>query len=516
MQCSQCGSLLETKTQFCPVCGKNQSPSEDKLVSKSFAVAPNPVSAVPGHRQKSNLPQPGDTFGGRYRIEKYLGLGSLCNAFLCRDIQAGNREVVLKILHARKAAESGMVENFHFLAESVAKYDHPGIAKIFHTGSYDGFAFYAMEWVSGIPLRLWLMERLNFENRVLPGLGMIRALLEIFEVIHERGCYGCLKPENVFVTLNGPVVMDFGVVGFLIPQEFEFNSYARRYLPYMAPELRQDWSNLLPHSDYYSLGALLYEILVGRAPAAQLRLPSELSPLFGLESDEVILKSMASKPMDRFGTLHSFKLAVESLQNTLLNARPPEGMVGLPPAIPIQTNRTHLDVTNDAQSVLNPEASFSIPVVTPTRPITPPETHQAPPPTYRPQVASDFSYEDEELDSGTRTVFMPRLVPEDDGRVLSNHPALPDRSAEEAHANRRFNTPPTPLPEPAFESLRSDSYSGRELFPEEGWDSNTPRKALEDWEVDADPVPLWLWTLIAFGGIGLVAVSAYFGLVIKQ
>ena len=64
--------------------------------------------------------------------------------------------------------------------------------------------------------------------------------------------------------------MDFGVVGFLSPQEFEFNSYARRYLPYMAPELRQDWSNLLPHSDFYSLGAMLYEILVGRVPAPQL------------------------------------------------------------------------------------------------------------------------------------------------------------------------------------------------------------------------------------------------------
>src|SRR5690606_15724731 len=161
--------------------------------------------------------------------------------------------------------------------------------------------------------------------------------------------YGCLKPENVFITLNGPVVMDFGVVGFLSPQEFEFNSYARRYLPYMAPEVRQDWGNLLPHSDYFSLGAILYEIMVGRAPAPQLRLPSELSRYFGIESDEIILKSMASKPLDRFGTVEAFKQAVMSLQASLLNAVSPEGFPGLTPAA---SSRTSLPM--DVDSVTAP------------------------------------------------------------------------------------------------------------------------------------------------------------------
>ena len=127
----------------------------------------------------------------------------MCNSYLCRDLSAkagaAGQEVVLKVMHARKAAEAGLAESFLFLAESVAKYDHRGIARIYDSGSHDGAPYFAMEWVGGVPLRLWLMERLNFENRVLPGLGIIISLLDTFEAIHERGCYGCLKPENVFV-----------------------------------------------------------------------------------------------------------------------------------------------------------------------------------------------------------------------------------------------------------------------------------------------------------------------------
>jgi len=508
------------------------------------------ATGVPVVSSKAGLPQPGDTYAGRYRVEKYLGLGSLCNAYLCRDPGFGNREVVLKIMHARKAAESGMAESFLFLAESVSKYDHKGIAKILEFGRHEGAPYYTMEWISGTPLRLWLMERLNFENRVLPGLGIIRSLLEIFEVIQERGCYGCLKPENVFITLNGPVVMDFGVVGFLSPQEFEFNSYARRYLPYMAPELRQDWSNLLPHSDYYSLGALLYEILVGRAPAPQLRLPSELSRIFGIEADEIILKSMAPKPLDRFGTLEAFKHAVESLQATLIHARPPEGMAGLPPAQPAAAGLSHLDITNDVQSVHNPDLTFTAPEG--GRPLAPsprPNRFEQPPaptapmspmapmpmregPWAREPVAGipgandpfaeakspqrEDRFPDGDNDAGARTVFIPNPSHEEGERTLSNFANLSDRSVEEAHSQRRFANPITPLPEAIQDesvppgqvaSLHVQSAKARESL------TGDPAPADAEWkEAEAARVPAWLWVLIGLMGSGLLILSAYLGM----
>jgi serine/threonine protein kinase len=186
----------------------------------------------------------------------------------------------------------------------------------------DGEAYYVMERLQGQPLRAWLLERLTFANRVPPGLAHLRRLIAVFRDVQERGCYGVVKPENVFLDpARGPVLTDFGVPGFLSPQEFEFNAYARRYLPYMAPELRRDWSNLLPQSDGYSLGGLLYEILVGRPPSAPLKiLPSEASSLFGVEADEVVLQAMAPNPFDRFSSLEDLDAAVARLEKDLKGA----------------------------------------------------------------------------------------------------------------------------------------------------------------------------------------------------
>ena len=516
MQCRECGASIASNVAFCPNCGVRQSvaaPAAPAPVAPAPAAAPAPPAKAPIRPQskplvsqdaagqavarpsKAVLPQAGETFANRYRVEKYLGLGALCNSYLCRDLSAksgaANQEVVLKVMHARKAAEAGLPESFLFLAESVAKYDYKGIARIYDSGRHDGAPYYAMEWVGGVPLRLWLMERLKFENRVLPGLGIIVALLDTFEIVHERGCYGCLKPENVFITLNGPVITDFGVVGFLTSQEFEFNSYARRYLPYMAPEIRQDWGNLLPHSDFYSIGAILYEILVGRAPAAQLRLPSELSSIFGIEADEIILKSMAASPLDRFATVEAFKHAVLALQSSLLNARPPEAVPGLPAsAVPGSGPRAHsfLDRTSDISTLHNPDEAFDDPD------------------SSREMVAPGVDAE------GERTLFQPGQPRSEEGegeRALSAFAGLGGRIVEEAHTQRRFAHPPQPVPPGPEGHVASPARAWEDLEPE----TNAAAKpsGIPE-EEDADPVPAWLWISIALAGSCMVVLSAYFGL----
>ena len=475
------------------------------------AQAASPQAAKPA---KANLPQAGDVFANRYRIEKFLGLGSLCNSYLCREVEAagagrpagtGNREVVLKVMHARKAAEAGLAGSFQFLAQSVAQYQHRGIARIFDVGKHEGQPYYAMEWVSGVPLRMWLLERMNFENRVLPGLGLIQSLLGIFEAIHERGCYGCLKPENVYVTLNGPVVMDFGVVGFLSPQEFEFNSYARRYLPYMAPELKQDWSNLIPQSDYYSLGAILYEILLGRAPAPQLRLPSEMSDEFGIEVDEIILKAMAPKPMDRFATINAFRSAVDSLQAALLNAR---GGAEAPPSLPPEeTASPHLEATSDAHTVHNPDETFAS---------AEPDARTGTPVLERSNLM-DGEGEERPWSPAEETADE-----EEAPRALSQHLPGAEAAAEAAHAQRRFAFMHAPrsvladrVPEegPAAPS-DPDAETGGQTPPES--DAASPESEAGGATGGGQPVPAWLWIAIALAGCSMVVLSAYFGLLLPK
>lgn len=516
MTCHECGAKIAADIAICPSCGARQPaaapPAAARLIDP--ALAPKLPSSRTGTLPATTgnpLPRMGDTFAGRYRVEKYLGLGALCNAYLCRDSGAGNRETVLKIMHARKAAEKGLADSFLFLAGSVAKYNHKGIARVFETGTHEGQPYYTMEWVGGTPLRLWMMERLSFDNRVLPGLGIIASLLDTFEAVHERGCYGCVKPENVFVTLNGPVLMDFGVVGFLSPQEFEYNSYARRYLPYMAPELRQDWSNLLPQSDFYSVGALLYEVLAGRPPAPQLKLPSELSRAFGIEADEIILKAMAQRPLDRFATVEAFRQAVVSLQASLL-ARPRDESMALPSAAAPEAHPS-LEITSNPVSVHNPDEDFEEPG---TGTLRMPGTGTLPAGDGAPwmregssvsegvraQVQRDALFASRVRETGPAAESAPAGEPaEADGRILSGFAQLGDRSLEEAHSKRRFVHGPGPLSGSAASRIEEEetvSEAGirKESFPGE----------------DEPPVPVWLWIGLAVAGSVMIMVSAYLGL----
>jgi serine/threonine protein kinase len=536
MRCRECGFSFETQALFCPNCGvrlavpeaaplhapvepppaaqptpwRETVPAPIAAQSAPKVVAESAIAAAAqasGKSSKASLLQPGEIFADRYRVEKFLGQGSLCNSYLCRDIASGNRESVLKIMHPRKASEPGLEDSFLFLADSVSKYDYKGIAKTYEWGKHNGVPYYTMEWISGVPLRMWLLERLTFENRVLPGLGLLRSLIDVFETVHERGCYGCLKPENVFVTLSGPVIMDFGAVGFLSSQEFEFNAYARRYIPYMAPELRQDWSNLIPHSDYFSLGAILYEILVGRAPAPQLRLPSEMSELFGIEADEIILKAMAPKPLDRFGNLEAFRGAVEGLQASLLNSQAAPGTsleMGSSGEMPVQHVRP--EVATDARTIHDPDVSFSTPVsgtpVTAPASESPASESAQPSWTPEPRPVEDNPYSRFEGAEGGKTLI------------------LPGRESEAAHAQRKFSHPIVPpLAEKPVETAESPFAAAS---PEAGnaadaraWESltgKTPPKAEEKHE----PIPAWLWIALALAGCCMVVLSAYFGLLLPH
>jgi serine/threonine protein kinase len=326
--CLECGLALGPEMAFCPACGNKisqQAQEEAERLSQSHSASagyegmeaafPLPPGSAPDVKEmvRTALPKPGDVLGGNLRLLKYLGAGSLCATYSCESTEHPGAIGVLKLLQPRKAADPILSEDFLFLAKSVSRYRHPSVARILDARRQDGDVFYTMEWLQGSPLRMWLLDRLAMDTRVLPGLDLFLRLLDAFREIHEHGCYGCLKPENIFVTERGPVVVDFGVPGFLTAQEFEFNAYARRYLPYMAPELRQQWSNLVPQSDIYSLGAILYEILLGRPPAWPLKLPSDVSPHFGIDADEIIQRAMAPQPFDRFSSIDAFQEAVGGL-----------------------------------------------------------------------------------------------------------------------------------------------------------------------------------------------------------
>jgi serine/threonine protein kinase len=404
------------------------------------------------------------------------------------------------------------------LQQAVSRYQVPGIARVYEAGMHNDIPWCAMEYVPGPTLRMWMLEKLQFDTRVPPGLDLIQALVRIFDRVHELGCYGALKPENVVITPNGPVILDFGVPGFLTPQEFEFNAYARRYLPYMAPELRQDFANLVPQSDYYSVGALLYEILTGRPPASLVKLPSELSPVFGIEADEVVLKSLASNPNDRFGSNIGFYGALNALRDALRRQRP-SSFAATPPdmlaadmgsAAAVHAPNLVSDPEQDFEPHLGDQNAATFVMDKPFQGMDP-KTPTISMPAVQAGASSPNVQGLAGIKGGTQSQGFSMGNPEGDAM-----PAL-EELAESASAKAPFAGEDGPKavasPWAALEARMTDEVVVGEgvAGAEPEASSAAPVKSFDEEWLAAPPTPIWVWLLIAFGGLLLTAAAGYFG-----
>jgi serine/threonine protein kinase len=208
---------------------------------------------------------------GRYRIERKLGEGAMGVVFLARD-ELLNRAVALKI--PRRYQTSGSEEQIRFKreAQAAAVLHHPNICPIYDVGEIQGIQYISMGFVDGVPL-----SRYAVQDSGLTEQQIARYMLQIAKalaVAHEAGfIHRDLKPANIMIDQNdSPVVLDFGLARRIDPRKDPRLTQTGVVLGspcYMAPE---QWdgnpSKVGPHSDIYSIGVILYELLAGRVPFA--------------------------------------------------------------------------------------------------------------------------------------------------------------------------------------------------------------------------------------------------------
>jgi serine/threonine protein kinase len=194
--------------------------------------------------------------------------------YLAEQQQPFRRLVALKVIKAGMDTKEVIVR-FESERQALALMDHPNIARVFDAGSgHDGRPYFAMEYVPGIPITEYCdQNRLTNRERLELFLSVCLAV----QHAHQKGIiHRDIKPSNVLVSVQDgapvPKVIDFGVAKAinqkLVEKTFFTEHGALIGTPeYMSPEQADmNGVDVDTTSDIYSLGILMYELLVGVLP----------------------------------------------------------------------------------------------------------------------------------------------------------------------------------------------------------------------------------------------------------
>jgi len=214
------------------------------------------------------------TVVGPYRLLELIGEGGMGEVWLSEQKQPVRRRVALKLIKAGMDTRD-VVARFESERQALALMDHPAIAKVFEAGSTaDGRPYFAMEYVPGLPIttycdkhKLTTRQRLELFIRVCEGVQHAHQKA----IIHRD-----LKPSNILISeVDGkamPRIIDFGVAKATAQRLTAETMYTQLgaiigTLGYMSPEQADSaGQDIDTRSDVYSLGVVLYELLVGVLP----------------------------------------------------------------------------------------------------------------------------------------------------------------------------------------------------------------------------------------------------------
>lgn len=287
----------------------------------------------------------GQVIKGLYKIYDEVGSGGIATVYLARNLRT-NQIVAVKVVHSHIAKDPEVIKRFQREAGLLTGFSNPHLVQVFDHGTEDGRHYLVMEYVEGRTLKSIINEEGALD--VDRSLGIARQMAEGLAEVHRRGIvHRDIKPQNLMIEPDGMVkVMDFGIARIADLSALTRSGYLVGTPHYISPE--QAMGQEVDHrSDLYSLGVVLYEMLMGQVlfdadspisvalkhlnePVPSLRLQRADIPD---EVEAVVNRCLAKDREDRFQSAEELIAAIDSAsgQPTPVQA---ETMVVIPAKAP--------------------------------------------------------------------------------------------------------------------------------------------------------------------------------------
>jgi len=294
-----------------------------------------------------------DALAGRYVLTRELGQGGMATVYLARDVKH-DRDVAIKVLKADLSQTLG-AERFLREIQLAARLSHPHILPLFDSGDAGGVLFYVMPCVAGSSLR----ERLADATQ-LPVTEAVRIASEVagaLDYAHRQGIvHRDIKPENIMLQDGHALVADFGIGKAMSAVDGQAVTQAGMSVgtpAYMSPE-QAAGEAVDGRSDLYSLGCVLYEMLIGEPPFTGPTVQAVIAKRFVQTPADVMAlrdgirrpvaralqKALARTPIDRYDTAAEFVTAMQDAEVAPAGARsaPPESSIAVLPFTNMSTD----------------------------------------------------------------------------------------------------------------------------------------------------------------------------------
>ena len=278
-------------------------------------------------------PRIGTILDGRYRLDECLAAGGMGVVYKAERVGIG-KVVAVKFLHETFASVPDLVRRFEHEAKTMSRLSHPNIVSVIDHGVVVGTPYLVMEYHAGRSLGDLLADGPLQPRR---AVAVTRQILAGIRHAHALGIvHRDLKPDNILL-LSGVgaddfvKILDFGLAKLVggedSSQKLTATGFALGTPGYMSPEQAQG-TPLDQRTDLYSMGVLLWEMVVGHkpfratSPVVLLRMqiddpppqPRQAAPLarISAELERVILKALEKQPASRFQSAEEFAAALDA------------------------------------------------------------------------------------------------------------------------------------------------------------------------------------------------------------